>query len=316
MSSPLFPQEIYLLERYSSVEYFDAMRSAWEAMLTHLEDSLSLFMMQLPPNYRSRPLPTQPDIVWGQRVIPNFRQTALHLDDGFIKLTHGDADGLFAAVGVTGGVRGQRDFSSDWLNEVSPDAAARYEELLYAAHAYAINITATATAGWVATVLSTNYSDELQGPLNPPATWPRYHLDSAVQVKTHDLVPESGIYLPAISDSCAQFLIAGRSAPSAAVGFDGQQYVSKSPTLWTRVRRVEGESVSDPLADLSAATEVRQSARVPGGDVCPRSGWWFTPSKAASRRYFSQGEAFPIVEGSEYGVTFWQWDVDQSHPQL
>ncbi|MBO4120772.1 hypothetical protein J5T34_08470 [Cupriavidus gilardii] len=237
MSTPLSPQEIYLLERYSSVEYFDAMRRAWEAMLHHLEDCLARFVTHLPSDYRARPLPLQPDIVWGQRVIPNFRQTAKRLDDGFIKLTHGDAEGLFAAAGVTGGVRGQRDFSSEWLDEVSSDAAARYEELLHGAHGYAINISTTANSGWVATVLTTNYSDDFHGPLDPPATWPRYQLDGTVQVETHEPVPESGVYLPEIADSCAQFLIANRSAPDAPVGFDGQQYVSKSATLWTRVRR-------------------------------------------------------------------------------
>jgi hypothetical protein len=316
VSTPLFPQEIYLLERYSSVEYFDAMRRAWEAMLDHIEDCMARFMTQLPPDYRSRPQPLQPDIVWGQRVIPNFRNTSLVLDDGFIKLTHGDAQGLFAASGIVEGVRGQRDFSADWMDEVTPGAAARHEALLYAAHDYAINVSTTAQAGWVTTVLSTDYSDQFQGPLNPPAAWPRYQLDSAVRVASDDAVPESGVYLPDVDDSCAQFLMAGMQAPDAPVGFDGQQYISKTAVLWTRVRRVEGQTIADGLTDLSAATKVRQSARVPGGDVCPSTGWWFTPSKADSRRYFKQGEVFPIVEGSEYGATFWQWDIDQTQPKL
>nr|WP_255674090.1 hypothetical protein [Cupriavidus sp. UGS-1] len=304
------------MERYSSPEYFDSMRRAWETMLSHVEDCLARFMTQLPADYRNRPLPMQPDVVWGQRVLPNFRRTSLVLDDGFIKLTHGDASGLFAAAGVNGGVRGQREFSSDWFDEVDPDAGGLYHELLYKADMYASNISATVEAGWPQTVLSTDYSTRHQGPLDAPAEWPKYELDVAERIRTGEPVKESGVYLPDIDDSCAQFLVAGKPAPPALIGFDGQQYVSANLAIWTRVRRVEGESVADGLADLSAATEVRQSVRVPGGDVCPRSGWWFTPSRAASRRYFNQGESFPIVEGSEYGVTFWQWDVDQSHPQL
>lgn len=57
MSAPLYPQEIYLLERYTSVEYFGAMRDAWQAMVDHVEDCLARFMVKLPADYRSRPCP-------------------------------------------------------------------------------------------------------------------------------------------------------------------------------------------------------------------------------------------------------------------
>jgi hypothetical protein len=56
--------------------------------------------------------------------------------------------------------------------------------------------------------------------------------------------------------------------------------------------------------------------RTPGGELCPQAGWWFTPALKGSRRYFKQGEVMPVIEGSDYGSTFWQWDVDQSAPKL
>ncbi|APF89522.1 hypothetical protein HI806_24410 (plasmid) [Ralstonia solanacearum] len=314
MSAPLYPQEIYLLERYTSVEYFGAMRDAWQAMVDHVEDCLARFMVKLPADYRSRPLPLQPDIAWGQRVLPNFRQTALHLDDCFIRLTHHDYSALLA-VGVTGGVRGQRDFSSDWLDEVQSDAAFRYEELLYRANQYAFNIDNTAEAGWLTKRLSTGYNADARGPLDAPAAWPCYELDPQLQIHTDEVVTESGIYLPNLDDSAAQFLIAGLEAPMAKVGFNGQQYISKAPALWTRVRRVEGATVADGLADLLPQSRHRPSGRAPGGDACPRSGWWFTPAAANSRRHFQQGDVMPIVT-SDYGSTIWQWDSDQSDPKL
>jgi hypothetical protein len=55
---------------------------------------------------------------------------------------------------------------------------------------------------------------------------------------------------------------------------------------------------------------------VPAGRACPRAGWWFTPAKQASRRYFKQGDVFPEFEGGAYGATFWQWSPDQSCPSL
>lgn len=316
MSTPLLAQEIYLLERYSSPEYFDSMRQAWEAMLDHVEDCLARFLTQLPSDYRSRPLPMQPDVVWGQRVIPNFRQTSIILSDDFIKLTHGDANGLFGAWAVTGDVRGQRDFSSEWLDELDHSASALYEELLYEADRFAMNISTTADAGWPMSVLSTNYSERRRGKLNSPQIWPAYSLDQGLQVRTGELVPESGIYLPDVDNSCPQFLIADKHAPNALVGFDGMQYESERPAFWTRVRRTTEDGINDGLVDLRPWTRTRDSNRVPGGETCPRNGWWFTPSKVASRRYFKQGEVFPIADGSEYGATFWQWDIDQSAPKL
>lgn len=56
--------------------------------------------------------------------------------------------------------------------------------------------------------------------------------------------------------------------------------------------------------------------RVPGGELCPRTGWWFTPAKAGSRRYFMQGDVLPSIEATDYGDTLWQWDRLQTPPKL
>ncbi len=55
------PQEIFLLERYTSTAYFSGMRDDWERMIQHAEDCLAAFTTTLPPDYRSRLLPDQPD---------------------------------------------------------------------------------------------------------------------------------------------------------------------------------------------------------------------------------------------------------------
>jgi hypothetical protein len=43
-----------------------------------------------------------------------------------------------------------------------------------------------------------------------------------------------------------------------------------------------------------------------GGQPCPKAGWWFTPAKANSGRYFKEGELMPDFK-SDYGLTIWQW---------
>jgi hypothetical protein len=59
----------------------------------------------------------------------------------------------------------------------------------------------------------------------------------------------------------------------------------------------------------------RLSLRCEAGQPCPKTGYWMTPAKAGSRRYFQQGEVMPTVT-SDYGSTIWQWDNDQSDPKL
>ena len=44
MSAPLIPQEIYLLERYSSLDYFGDMRDHFAAMVKASNDALAEFM--------------------------------------------------------------------------------------------------------------------------------------------------------------------------------------------------------------------------------------------------------------------------------
>ena len=59
------PQEIYLLERYSSTEYFKELVDAYKNMLDAAENALELFMQDLPYDYRNRHISQQPDVVWG-----------------------------------------------------------------------------------------------------------------------------------------------------------------------------------------------------------------------------------------------------------
>nr|WP_257219922.1 hypothetical protein [Acinetobacter sp. YH12239] len=78
-SSEIRPQEIFLLERYSSAEYFKEPVDAFEQTLTAAERALELFMSDLPYDYRDRHISEQPDVIWGEHVLPNFRSTMTSL---------------------------------------------------------------------------------------------------------------------------------------------------------------------------------------------------------------------------------------------
>jgi len=269
MTAPLIPQEIYLLERYSSVDYFGDMRDAWAAMVAHAERALNLFEQKLPVDYRKRPLPGQPDIIWGERVLVNFRDTRDYLDNAFIRLTHNDFSALSGANGVLTDFAGfSRDYSADGVDDpsvaaVMPGAADEFWRLLGQATERASNIQPTFYAQWAPGDMSVRYGRS-RGPLNPPESWPQYRNNPKVAVATDQAVPRTGIYLPATDDSAAAFMIEGRKAPQATVGYNPvtTQNVSEQPTTWTLVERIANTGGGTPGAAVSAHSTTSLRRRV------------------------------------------------------
>lgn len=316
MNTPLIPQEIYLLERYSSLEYFGLMRDEFAACVKAAENALAEFMKHLPPDYRSRREFDQPDLVWGERILPNLQWTLQGLNDGYIALSRGDLD----ALGMAGNVDTSfasiiRDYFSDWMPEPFQIA---YDKHLSLAWKMASNISRTQQGNWRRDTLASGYEERAFGPLSPPSSWPVYNLNYAVRVKTDDEVPQNGVYLPDASGSCAEFLIAGYEAWEAKVMNHPDNPEDRSfthqPTVWTLIERVADGGGTGSGLQGSLGSETRRS-NVSAGSPCPEAGWWFTPAQAGSRRYFKAGENMPSV-GGDYGLTFWQWSPDQSAPSL
>lgn len=320
MTTPFIPQEIYLLERYTSVESLEQVRDAWREMLDYAEDLLDRFMLQLPPDYRNRPRPEQPDIVWGGRVLPNFRNTMGYLADACIKRAIGDYEALDRVAGVTGGIRGQGEFWSGWMNEVEPGAEDRYYDLLHRAGQLAQPIDITTSGIWSPGDLTTHYHEILSTlPLNPPASWPVYRLNTQVKVKSGDRTPMTGFYLPDVDNSFPTLLI---KSDDELTGEANEAYVGKTfspdgylPCTWTLIERLADSGGGIPGQNNASGTDARIQ-RVPGGKTCPVAGWWHTPATANSRGYFNQGDLMPNIEGSSYGDTYWLWDANQSSPKL
>ena len=316
MATPLVPQEIFLLERYASAEYFGAMRDAWSAAVAHAERCLDAFVHALPADYRSRPLCDQPDIVWGERVLPNFRSTRQLLDTAFIRITHGDLDALGFASNVLSDVAAfSRDYSAAWMDElpvmrVVGGGADAFSQYMSQATGRASNISFTALAEWTLGSLREAYNAEARGPLSPPAQWPLYRLGPATRATTDAPAPRTGIYLPDANDAVAALLIEGVEAPPATVGLNAvtMQRLRTEPTTWTLVERVGDTGGGTPGDPDPVRAGVR--LRCEAGQPCPRAGYWSTPARPGSRRSFAAGELMPDT-GGDYGAVIWQWDDDQ-----
>jgi hypothetical protein len=118
-------------------------------------------------------------------------------------------------------------------------------------------------------------------------------------------------HLPSISDFDRENV---KLAPSAAAreGFEGR------PCKWYFVEMVNDEYEDHDGSYAGAAPPATSTRphRVIGGERVPQSGWWYTPAKMGSTRYFKKDDSFPQLEGNEFGTTFWIWSPDQSAPKL
>ncbi|KPW84045.1 PoNe immunity protein domain-containing protein [Pseudomonas syringae pv. coryli] len=54
-----------------------------------------------------------------------------------------------------------------------------------------------------------------------------------------------------------------------------------------------------------------QINRIVAGDPCTKTGYWFTPAQANSRRHFQQGEIMPSISDSTWGDTLWYWSGEE-----
>jgi hypothetical protein len=114
--------------------------------------------------------------------------------------------------------------------------------------------------------------------------------------------PESRVWKFSIGDS----LISLHNNPDGnyfkATGDESQKALQKI------VADLE-QRLADPVPVESGS--IRAAANQP----CPQAGFWFTPAKVGSRRYFKLGDTMPDV-GGDYGATIWQWDQNQDPPKF
>ena len=315
--SSLPPEEILLLEHYTSIEYFGELRAVWGKLISHLEMCLTNFMGNLPADYRSRPLPEQADIVWGERVLPNFRETFQGLCSGYIKLSHGDASGLHFAHGPLSDFKGQSDFWADWM---SPPDQNTYGDLLNTAVSMASNICASEGAYWNPVDLRAN-ADEI-GNLQIPKIWNSYRIKSNVSVISGAKTSQDGVYVPDVEQSCPQFLskkyaqapeaivlvrMDALLSPASGEKYGEQPVYRKEPCTWYLVERTPGGMEIASMPSLIG----KETHRLLAGDSCREAGYYFTPSRKDSRRKFEKDEIMPDFN-TGYGATIWQWDSNQS----
>ncbi|USA47509.1 DUF1851 domain-containing protein [Acinetobacter sp. C26M] len=67
--------------------------------------------------------------------------------------------------------------------------------------------------------------------------------------------------------------------------------------------------VSYNVDELVSQDFIKQES-VKAGEICPKSGYWFTVSQENSRRYFKQGDVLPEIKNQDWGEVYWQFDCE------
>ncbi|MGP5174488.1 hypothetical protein [Psychrobacter immobilis] len=293
------PQEIYLLERYSSPVYFKEMRDAFANMLEAAEYALELFVNDLPFDYRTRPLNQQPDIVWGERVLPNLRDTLDSLNVGYQELLKGDLVAIRYGGNVQSDFRAiSTDYDFDWMPK---QQQLDYEKWRREASLRASNMKITSYFGWYLYSLIENHSIESKGALNAPESWPIYSLNQQYSVEVDEVVPVAGIYVPNRADASAQVLLDGMLANEANVGYDPDttHSVGRAPVTWMLVERIADSG--------GGSSVVLESSRCEANQPCPQTGYWWSPA-SQELQHFQAEDIMPDMTKGRW-ETVWYFNA-------
>jgi hypothetical protein len=212
------------------------------------------------------------------------------------------------------------------------------------------HIESIANSVWPEPLSSSLLETQVQIPRWHPAQLPSVPqpIPEAPVIVSGDEVPITGIWQPEILTPldqktlaliggmptyCMNFLVQGNTAPEMVPESayelwektgngpkSGDEYPVRWRLLWADDRygkngipdeekdylRVEEDVV--PLTSSPPDTGIK---RCEANHPCPRAGYWSTPAKQGSRRYFTQGEIMQDFPASRYGATIWYWDLDQ-----
>ena len=322
----LHPQECFLLERYTSLEYIGELRDAWAETIRATEKALDDYMRTAPADLRAQHLSHQPDVGWGTVVLPNFRSTLQTLINAYIYRSHDDP----RAFRIGGGVsydfhRGASEFWRGWMSEEVEnqigDAAGQATNI-------DSNVRVTNQGLWVEGRLTHRRARLNRHDSALPDRIPAYELDPSVVIRPGEPVVVTGLYLPDIDNACAQFLHPYRTRQLEPdllkeLGM-GNIYVTQGlvkdeegyweetqdvvPT-WTLIRRVPDRYIAVPPEGFYPKDQP-STGRVAAGQPCPQSGTWWTPAKPDARRAFAQGDIMPDYPDSTYGATVWYREAE------
>ncbi|NAR19636.1 hypothetical protein GPS63_15385 [Acinetobacter haemolyticus] len=305
------PKAAYLLEQFSSLEFFETMRNNYGLFLDSLEELFEIYMHNLPYNLRSLPYPEQADIQWGGAVLPNLRNTMDRIDSAYAKIKSGDFTYLRCTGEIRSNDKGLSEFSPHWMDNLPTAKVKQCWDHYSVAKSYASIISNTYPTYWNLDELVIDYpEDDIFHEINLvlPDSYPVYRVNPEIIVKSNEKVEKTGIYICEQDRKRIEFMAASEEESRgvgsvAATGMDPDTFETfYGDCAWILVERI---------ADEGGSSETIKAENLKGfaGQICQRSGNWWSPANQLQSRYFEQGEVFPEIENNSWGETIWYLEV-------
>ncbi|MFN3298379.1 Imm72 family immunity protein [Caldimonas sp.] len=153
------------------------------------------------------------------------------------------------------------------------------------------------------------YEPEWGEPVRPePGLWAR--MQAAMERRPSLFEPAPQPLVRGRHIGCMNYLVKHTVAPTYRDEERDKPWPVTWRLIWKDERYLDGtipEEEGQYLAPVEPAAQAHPPS-TPAGSPCPRTGWWFTPAKANSRRHFQTGQIMPDLH-ADWGLTIWQWDT-------
>ncbi len=151
---------------------------------------------------------------------------------------------------------------------------------------------------------------------------PPFNESSIGEIANGEEIIITGIYEPWLPITgkvgCPNYFLEGTIATDYQLEGTDEWADVKWRLIWEDKRYLDGtipeeekayifDSENIDIKDTYTYASSPEKLSIRAGQVCPKSGYWFTVAQENSRQYFKQGEVLPEIK-SDWGEVYWQFD--------
>lgn len=149
------------------------------------------------------------------------------------------------------------------------------------------------------------------------------NFDSIV-TETQQEITITGIYEAKLDNEergCPNYFYQGTLAPKYSKGDIHQSKFTEWYLIWEDKRYLDGIIPEEEkfyifdienFGNVNAHADVNftEKLSIRSGQICPKTGYWFTVAQENSRQYFKEGEILPEIK-TDWGEVYWQFDGEE-----
>ncbi|WP_032867303.1 Imm72 family immunity protein [Acinetobacter sp. 1000160] len=154
---------------------------------------------------------------------------------------------------------------------------------------------------------------------------PPFNQNPIGQITTGEEVTVTGIYEPWLPINgkvgCPNYFLDGSRATDYQLEGTDEWVDVKWRLIWEDKRYLDGTIPEEEktyifdienigIKDTYCYASSPEKLSVRAGQICPKTGYWFTVAQENSRQYFKEGEILPEIK-SDWGEVYWQLDGEE-----